>query len=104
MSIESEDRARLVLSLPMQQPNDANATTIRDYLIALLRDVWQYDEGFDGKRPFGNSGWTWDLYKPLIVAGLAEGTFDEDGEIDAFDSDQDDKAHDLIADAIEILR
>jgi hypothetical protein len=34
--------------------------TVRDYLFKILMMVW--DEGFDGKRPFGNSGWDHELY------------------------------------------
>lgn len=37
--------------------NDAGALTVRDYLKALLRRLWLEQEGFSGKRPFGNSGW-----------------------------------------------
>ena len=67
-----------VLDLPMQA-NDAGAATIRDYLKRLLRDVFTEQECFSGKRPFGNSGWSWDLHKPLVTAGLVSGAIDEDG-------------------------
>lgn len=70
--------ARQILDLPMQ-PNDADAATVRDYLIALLRQVWIDNECFSGKRPFGSSGWDWDLYAPLAKAGLVEAEFDGDG-------------------------
>jgi len=43
-------------------PNDADAETIRDYLKALLNQLWMEDEGFSGKRPFGNSGWQHEIY------------------------------------------
>lgn len=42
--------------------SESGASTVGGYLIALLRQLWQEEEGFSGKRPFGNSGWTWDLY------------------------------------------
>lgn len=58
-----------ILNLPMQE-NDAQAETVRDYLKALLERVWVEQEGFSGKRPFGNSGWYWDLYLPLLDAGV----------------------------------
>jgi hypothetical protein len=71
---EAVNLARVALSLPMQD-NDAGAPTVRAYLLALLRDVWTAGENFDGKRPFGNSGWEGELYETLIGAGLVD---DED--------------------------
>jgi hypothetical protein len=35
--------------------------TIKDYLKELLLRLWNECEGFSSKRPFGNSGWEWDL-------------------------------------------
>ncbi len=59
--------------------------TIKDYLKCLLVTVWQEGESFSGKRPFGNSGWEYDLYIPLIKGGYIEGELDEDGYIDSCD-------------------
>lgn len=53
--------------------NDADALTIRDYLKALVKQVWLEGEGFSGKRPFGNSAWEYELYYPLVKAGVIEG-------------------------------
>jgi hypothetical protein len=58
---------------------DLGECTIRSYLVNLGWSVWVEGEGFSGKRPFGNSGWKWDVY-----AALADGDFisyetDEDG-------------------------
>jgi hypothetical protein len=78
--LEAED----ILALPMTA-NDANAETVGAYLKALLIGVLTETEGFSGKRPFGNSGWIWDLYRPLVVAGLITGTLDEDGYIEKCD-------------------
>lgn len=47
--------------------------TIRDYLCELLSNVWEEKETFSGKRPFGNSDWEYDLYKPLVKNGVVEG-------------------------------
>ncbi len=98
VTIPREDAHR-VLALPMQ-PNDADAATIRDYLIALLAAVWSEGEGFSGKRPFGNSGWEWDLYPPLIKAGLVDGVVHADGYVDEIDSAPEQQAHSLILAAI----
>jgi hypothetical protein len=92
--------ARQALGLPMPA-NDADAATIRDYLIALLAKVWEEGECFNGKRPFGNSGWEDELYPPLITAGLATGQLDEDGYVADVDEPA---AQQLIAAAIRELR
>lgn len=75
-----------ILNLPMRE-NDAKAKTIRDYLLSLLYTVWDKGEGFSGKRPFGNSGWEWELHWALSDAGL----IDEDDDING---------HRLICEAI----
>ncbi|MFI5938019.1 hypothetical protein [Actinoplanes sp. NPDC051494] len=73
--------ARHVLDLPLPA-NDAGAATVRDYLIALLAELWNEEAGFSSKAPFGNSGWQYDLYPPLVLDGLVAGRFDEDGELE----------------------
>lgn len=91
--------ANQILNLPMQA-NDAEASTVKDYLKALLIELWAQGERFSGKRPFGNSGWDYDLFKPLVVAGLVAGKFDEDGYIEVLDEDSAEK---LIEEAIDAL-
>lgn len=59
--------------------------TVRDYLRELLITLWEEGESFSGKRPFGNSGWEYDLYKPLIAGGFIPGELDEDGYVDKID-------------------
>lgn len=87
-----------ILDLPMR-PNDAQAETLRQYLIELLAKL--IEEGEDMvKRPFGNSGWQYELYEPLLNAGLVSGGFDEDGYIDNIDLRQ---AEALIQQAIHDL-
>lgn len=88
-----------VLDLPMDD-NDSGTNSIRGYLVALLAELWQQQEGFSGKRPFGNSGWDWDLMRPLVKAGFIRGGLDEYGCLD----DCDDAAGAaLIAQAIAAL-
>lgn len=87
-----------VLALPMGA-NDADAETIGGYLRALLLELWTEGEGFSGKRPFGNSGWEFDLYRPLVEAGFVAGEM-----IDGYAEIQDRKAADaMIAKAIAAL-
>lgn len=65
-----------ILDTPMA-PNDAGAATVRGYLLALARQVWEDGEGFSGKRPFGNSSWEYEVYDALAAAGRISGTKDE---------------------------
>jgi hypothetical protein len=67
------------------ETNDAKAGSVREYLAALLTAVWDENEGFSGKRPFGNSGWTWEVYAALVHGGILPGTFDEDGYLEEID-------------------
>jgi len=59
--------------------------TVKDYLKELLKRLWLEKECFSGKRPFGNSGWDYDLEKALVIAKVIKGKFDEDGEIEESD-------------------
>ncbi len=60
---------------------EGRTITVRDYLRKLLLTLWDEGEMFSGKRPFGNSGWDYDLYVPLIRAGLIEDALDEYGYV-----------------------
>jgi hypothetical protein len=95
----SQQTARHVLGLPMQE-NDSGASTIGGYLTKLLHLVWEDREGFDGKRPFGNSGWDGDVYLALIKAGLVAGSVDEDGQLNTMDHPDEEFADRLVAAAI----
>jgi hypothetical protein len=61
--------------------------TIRGYLRELLTTLWSEGEGFSGKRPFGNSGWSGDLFKPLVQHGFINGVIDSDGYLEDYDSE-----------------
>ena len=73
-----------ILTLPME-PNDSGATTIGGYLRELLHQLWREGEGFNGKRPFGNSGWENDLHCALVKGGAVEGVLDAEGAIEEID-------------------
>lgn len=88
-----------ILDVPMRE-NDANASTIRAYLVALVREVWKEVDGFSGKRPFGNSGWQYEVYDALVTAGHVQGRTDEDGYLEECDTDAADA---LILTAIDAL-
>jgi hypothetical protein len=98
-----------ILNVPMRD-NDAGAKTIGEYLLRLLVKVWDEDEGFSGKRPFGNSGWTHDLYSALAEAGIIEAEKDVWDEEDedygwewTWDYEQQQIGHNLIKNAIKEL-
>lgn len=80
--------------------NDAGADTVRDYLRCLLSTLLVEQEGFSGKRPFGNSDWIGELEIALIDAGLIEGRVDDDGYIDSCDQEA---AQRLLIQAAETL-
>lgn len=88
-----------ILATPMPD-NDADAATVRDYLTELLAAVWDEGEDFSPKRPFGNSGWQFDVVAALVKAGYVRGSFDEGGYL--ADSD-DDQARSLVLAAIRHL-
>lgn len=63
----------------------ADGTTVLEYLRLLLRELWNDPEGFSGKRPFGDSGWQYEIYAVLIKAGCVTGKLDEDGYVQELD-------------------
>ena len=75
------EKARVGLDVKFQS-DDLGEITFREYFHKLLQTLWYEDEGFSGKRPFGNSGWSWDLIRGLVANGLVEGSFDEFGDVD----------------------
>jgi hypothetical protein len=92
-----------VLAVPLRNDTDSGAADIRGYLKALLTTLYREDSDFSGKRPFGNSGWKYDLYIALGLAGMINITFDEDDYIDTLESAEMDYADELIYAAIDAL-
>jgi hypothetical protein len=95
-----DSHAAALLDLPLPA-NDSGATTVRGYLLELLAEVWRCEEGFSGKRPFGNSSWQHDVYFPMVAAGLIDGEFDANGDREDADTDTGER---LILAAIKALR
>lgn len=79
---------RELLLLPMPKHNDADVKTLGAYLVKLASQVWDHQEGFNGKRPFGNSGWWLDVVMVLVQAEAVEGVIDADEELEDFDRAQ----------------
>ena len=59
--------------------------TLRSWLKMLLSELWDRRVGFDGKRPFGSSGWDTDLWAELIRRSIVEGELDEEGYVESGD-------------------
>lgn len=93
------NEAHDLLHLPIGA-NDANAATVGEYLGLLLSNLWLQQEGFSGKRPFGNSDWTTPVYLAMGKTGLIHFTLDEDGYIEDFDADEEIRADEMILQAI----
>lgn len=93
-----------ILDLEMEQ-NDAKAKTIRDYLKKLLITLWIEEDGFSGKRPFGNSGWKYDIYRTLVLKNIILGTISEYDDCIDIDIPRDSikKADKLIEEAISSM-
>lgn len=77
--------AREVFDAPMHpSSNDAGASSVGEYLLKLLALLWK--QGEDAiKRPFGNSGWQYEVYAALIREGVVEGGLDEGGYVEDVD-------------------
>ena len=91
-----------ILDIKMAK-NDSGAKTIRGYLKKMLEKLWGERDEFSGKRPFGNSGWDYDLYGALITNGVIDGGLDENGCILHVTDLERKKADQLIFDAIASL-
>lgn len=80
---------------------DLGECTIREYLVELSRRCWREEDSFSGKRPFGNSGWKWDVCFALARGGFIGCERDEDGDF----VDVDEKAAEkIIEEAFQALK
>lgn len=75
-----------VLDLKFETSDFDEPITIREYFKQLLKSLWVEGDGFSGKRPFGNSGWQFDVYKALIQNGFIDGKLDPDGYVESVDT------------------
>jgi len=99
MSKKQKFDGEAILALKLGK-NDSGQKTVHQYLIELVWTIWQEGESFSGKRPFGNSGWQFDLYKPLVKAKIIVGKLNDDGYIEECDEQA---GHAAISAAIEAL-
>lgn len=66
----------------LHKNSDHGDITVRTYLHKLLSTLWDEQEGFNGKRPFGNSGWEYELHYPLIKNGFVPGDIEQEDDGD----------------------
>jgi hypothetical protein len=72
------------------------ALSLREYLQLLLTDLWERGWQFDGKRPFGFSGWKSDVRVALVRSGHVKGKLDENGYLQQMSDEECDHAHALV--------
>ena len=77
-----------ILDLEFESDDLSKTVTVREFFYELLKKLWIQQEGFSGKRPFGNSSWDCDLIKCLILNNLIVGKIDEDGYLEDYDSNE----------------
>lgn len=101
-ALEREGREELgkYLEMTLNFNYSEETVTIREYLKRLLVELWNEQEGFNGKRPFGNSGWEYELFVPLIKAKAITGVIDENGYIESVDEKN---GHQIILRLIDII-
>ncbi len=87
--------------LDMEFQSELGKITLRKYFLRCMKEFWNDGEGFSGKRPFGNSGWQWDIYRGMIVNKWIEGTLDENGYIKEMSDENKKEAHRMIYNALE---
>lgn len=80
--------------------NTDEPVTIKDYLMSLLSQLWHAKSSFSGKRPFGNSGWEFDVYRALIMGRHIRGTITRDGDFQNWNQHE---ADELIENAIAYM-
>lgn len=91
------------LEIRMGETDAGNNLTIRQYLHALLSKLWQEQEGFSSKRPFGNSSWEFEIYTVLAKNGYSGfGSIDTDGYY-VGNSKEQAKAHAFVSNMINYV-
>ena len=86
--------SKQILALEFHSNDLDKDITVKDFMKELLSTLFKEMECFSGKRPFGNSGWEYDMaicfVKNKIISGTIEDLGDGDIDID-FDSNDFDK-------------
>jgi hypothetical protein len=88
-----------ILAIEFESLDLGYSLSIRQYLKELLKTLWKEGDEFSGKRPFGNSGWQYEIYEALAKKGLVDGQFDKEGFLIKVDN----QADELVLKLIEAL-
>jgi hypothetical protein len=62
--------ANMVLDAPL--PYLGHEVTIRSFFTNCAMKLWDEGESFNGKRPFGDSGWEGHIYAAMAYLGVAD--------------------------------
>lgn len=76
-----------ILKLPIRRHDINAAVPLGEFFYELFIKLWIENEAFSAKRPWGNSGWDYDVYATLIKHGVITGQLDEDGYVDKLDEE-----------------
>jgi hypothetical protein len=92
-----------ILSLQFYCDDLDRTLTVREWFMEMVKRLWIEDEGFSGKRPFGNSGWRFDPAIAMVKAGWLAGSFSvqygRDGKVHEYLEEFDDDVYDSLMDA-----
>lgn len=72
--VASDEDLKDALNIRFNERDHDREMSIREYLKLILDKVWEDDECFNGKRPFGNSGWQDQVHDILAENGLMAST------------------------------
>lgn len=76
-----------ILELKFESTDLGREISIRDFFKELLTALFKEGECFSGKRPFGNSGWDYDLCVCLVKNEVIKGKCLKYGDLDDWDYD-----------------
>ena len=76
-----------ILNLEFESSDLERIITVREFFKELLTALFKEGECFSGKRPFGNSGWDYDLCVCLAQNEIISGTTSEYGGFTDWDYD-----------------
>ncbi len=81
------DQVELAKAVSFYSDDLGKTLTIGEFWKELMCELNREEEGFSGKRPFGNGHWKGAAQAALIQAGFLEGSLDSDGYVDEIDDE-----------------
>lgn len=74
-----------ILELEFESTDLGETITIKEFFKRLLTTLFEEEECFSGKRPFGNSGWDYDLCICLAQNGIIDSDCQDKGGFTIWD-------------------